>query len=142
MKSFGPKNFKFHAWVKKCHLGNFSEIGWLAELAKPCYCSSPKKLTGFFFSLLYLYIFIFFEYETIFRSSAWSFGHSDPDPSSVSSKVEFFCSFFGRIKETINCFRDLLTFSMVSSQTGSMPIFVQKMLRTNKMLTQMWLLKW
>ena len=34
-----------------------------------------------FFSLL---IFIyFFKYETIVRSSAWSFGHSDPDPSSV-----------------------------------------------------------
>ena len=27
---------------------------------------------------------LFFEYETIVRSSAWSFGHSDPDPSSVS----------------------------------------------------------
>ena len=26
MKSFGPKKFKFHAWVKKCHFGNFSEI--------------------------------------------------------------------------------------------------------------------
>ena len=40
--------------------------------------NSPQDL----FSLL---IFIyFFEYETIVRSSAWSFGHSDPDPSSVN----------------------------------------------------------
>ena len=28
-----------------------------------------------------------------------------------SSKVQFFCSFCGRIEETIDCFRDLLTFS-------------------------------
>ena len=28
-----------------------------------------------------------------------------------SSKIEFFRSFFGRIEETINCFRDLLTFT-------------------------------
>ena len=38
----------------------------------------PKPPAGFFF----LY---FFEYETIVRSSAWSFGHSDPDPSSVNT---------------------------------------------------------
>ena len=42
-----------------------------------------------FFSLLYLYsnlnFIVFFQYETIVRSSAWSFGHSHPDPSSVSS---------------------------------------------------------
>ena len=29
----------------------------------------------------------------------------------LSSKVECFRSFFGRIEETINCFRDLLTFT-------------------------------
>ena len=26
MKSFGSKKIKFHAWVKKCHFGNFSEM--------------------------------------------------------------------------------------------------------------------
>ena len=26
MNTFGPKNFDFHAWVKKCHSGNFSEF--------------------------------------------------------------------------------------------------------------------
>jgi hypothetical protein len=25
MNTFGPKKFDFHAWVKKCHFGNFSE---------------------------------------------------------------------------------------------------------------------
>ena len=32
-------------------------------------------------------IFIFFKYETIVRSITWSFGHSDPDPSSVHSYI-------------------------------------------------------
>ena len=42
-----------------------------------------KRLTGFFF-LFYILISIqFLKYETIVRSSASSFGHSDPDPSSV-----------------------------------------------------------
>ena len=42
-----------------------------------------KPPTRFFF-LFYILIFnYFFRYETIARSSAWSFGHSDPDPSSV-----------------------------------------------------------
>ena len=39
-----------------------------------------------FFFLFYIYIFIyFFEYKI--RSSAWCFGHSDPDPSSVTLVV-------------------------------------------------------
>jgi hypothetical protein len=34
------------------------------------------------FFLFYILILIyFFEYETIVRSSAWSFGHSDPNPN-------------------------------------------------------------
>ena len=42
-----------------------------------------KPPTGSFF-LFYILIFIcLFIYETIVRSSAWSFGHSDPDPSGV-----------------------------------------------------------
>ena len=76
-----PKFFKFYAWLKKCHFGNFSDIGRLAGLAMPCYCSPSKRLIGFFF-LFYIFIY-FLKYETIFRSSTWSFGHSDPDPSSV-----------------------------------------------------------
>ena len=36
-KLIWPKMFfKFHAWVKKCHFGYFSEIGRLAGLAMPC----------------------------------------------------------------------------------------------------------
>ena len=37
----------------------------------------PKPPTG------YIFFLYFFEYETIVRSSAWSFGHLDPDPSSA-----------------------------------------------------------
>ena len=29
------KKIQFHAWVKKCHFGNFPEIGRLAGLAYP-----------------------------------------------------------------------------------------------------------
>ena len=43
-----------------------------------------------------LLTFKFFKYETIVRSSAWSFGHSDPDPSSVNSVV--FSKQFGWLK--------------------------------------------
>jgi hypothetical protein len=31
-KKFGPKNFKFHAWGKKCHFGNISERVGMAVL--------------------------------------------------------------------------------------------------------------
>ena len=44
----------------------------------------PKRPLGSFF-LFYILIFIyFFKYETIVRSSAWSFGHLNPDQSSVT----------------------------------------------------------
>ena len=36
--------------------------------------------------LSYFIFYLFFKYETIVRSSAWSFGHSDSNPSSVSFK--------------------------------------------------------
>ena len=36
-----------------------------------------------FFSLFSSLLIYFFKYETIVRSSAWYFGHSDPDPCSV-----------------------------------------------------------
>ena len=56
---------------------------WL-DWPMPCYCSPPKSPTGSFVFLFYMLIFIyFFKYETIVRSSTWSFGHSDPDRSSV-----------------------------------------------------------
>ena len=44
MKSCGPKNFKFHAWIKKCHFSNFSERAGMAE---PCQSGSQESLTGF-----------------------------------------------------------------------------------------------
>ena len=45
----------------------------------PCPVSAALQ-NGFF--LFYILIY-FFTYETIVRSSTWSFGRSDPDPSSV-----------------------------------------------------------
>ena len=45
-------------------------------------------LQDFFLSFLfYILVKFFFEYETIVRSSTWSFGLSDPDPSSVHTKL-------------------------------------------------------
>ena len=49
MKSFGPKKFKFHPRVKKCHFGNFSEwaIGWAyPRMAVPCYVGPQESLKG------------------------------------------------------------------------------------------------
>ena len=54
-------------------------IGWIG----PALLVQPSKTAHrIFFSLLYFNLF-FFKYETIVRNSA-SFGHSDPDPSSVA----------------------------------------------------------
>ena len=44
-----------------------------------------KPPTGFFFLFYILILFHFFEYETIVRRSAWYFGLSDLDPSSVNT---------------------------------------------------------
>ena len=44
----------------------------------------PNPPTGPFFLFSLLILIYFFEYETIVRSSALSFGHSDPDPRSVT----------------------------------------------------------
>ena len=47
MKSFGPKKFRFHAWVKKCHFGNFTRnrpIGWIGQalLVQPSISANRK----------------------------------------------------------------------------------------------------
>ena len=44
MNTFGPKKFELHAWVKKCHFGNFSEK---AGMAMPCQCGPQKCIIGF-----------------------------------------------------------------------------------------------
>ena len=64
--------------------------GWIGQalLVQP-----SKTARGIFFSLLYFnFHFFFLKYETIVRSSTWSFGHSDPDPSSLITKLFFFNS--------------------------------------------------
>jgi hypothetical protein len=38
------KKFELHAWVKKCHFGNFSER---AGMAVPCYCGPQKCIIAF-----------------------------------------------------------------------------------------------
>ena len=54
-----------------------------------------KPPTGFFFLFYTLILIKFFEYQTIVRSSASSFGHSDPDPGSMSQLQPIkFCVFF------------------------------------------------
>ena len=48
----------------------------------PCPVSAALQ-KGSFFSDISIF-FYFFEYETTVRSSAWYFGHSDPDPDPSS----------------------------------------------------------
>ena len=55
-------------------------MGWIS----PCPVSAALKNGLQVFSLLYLNFHLFSKYETIVKSSAWSFGHADPDPSSVT----------------------------------------------------------
>ena len=63
-------------------------IGWIGHAL----LVQPSKTAHRIFFLFYILIFIyFFKYETIVRSSAWSFGHSDPDPSSVSCNKIIYC---------------------------------------------------
>ena len=57
-------------------------IGWIGHAL----LVQPSKTAHRIFFLFYILIFVyFFKYETIVRNSAWSFGHSDPDLSSVKS---------------------------------------------------------
>ena len=42
-RHLAQKNLKFHAGVKKCHFGNFSER---AGMAVPCQCSPQESLGG------------------------------------------------------------------------------------------------
>ena len=60
-------------------------IGWTghALLVQP----SKNGSQELFFSFIFKFSFNFFKYETIVRISACSFGHSHPDPSSVSTAL-------------------------------------------------------
>ena len=57
-------------------------VNWLDFCIGHALVLRPSKITHRIFFLFYISIYVF-GYETIVRSSAWSFGHSDPDPSSV-----------------------------------------------------------
>jgi hypothetical protein len=51
MKSFGQKNFKFHARIKKCHFANFSDRARMARalLVKPS--RIPQRISKILFAL-------------------------------------------------------------------------------------------
>ena len=55
----------------------------LSKLINEIFSNTAHRIC---FSLFYI-LFIFFKYETIVRSSTWSFGHSDPNASSVRKDV-------------------------------------------------------
>ena len=42
--NLAQKFFELHAWVKKCHFGNFSER---AGMAVPCKCCHQKRIIAF-----------------------------------------------------------------------------------------------
>ena len=46
IKAFCPKIFDFHAWVKKCHFGNFSEFSKIAKMALFYPCMQIKNFLG------------------------------------------------------------------------------------------------
>ena len=82
---------------------------WLDWLDWPCPVSAAlqNRPQDFVFSFIFQFSFIFFKYETIVRSSAWYFCHSDPDPSSVNDEFvpnltnELTGIFLGAWSETI-----------------------------------------
>ena len=54
-------------------------IGWIGHALQ----NPPQDLFFLFYILILIY---FLKYQTIVRNSAWSFGHSDPHPSSVQNE--------------------------------------------------------
>ena len=79
-----------------------------------------------FFFLLYNLIFTYlFRYETIVRSSALSFGHSDPDPSSVTN-ASCVKNFNLAIKPSLKLWRFILTgFLFSQEQFGSIAMLIK-----------------
>jgi hypothetical protein len=81
MKSVCLKKFKFHAWVKKCHFGNFTRnwlIGWIGHAL----LVQPSKTVHLYFNL-HLF-FLNMKPLSKVAPGVFSFGHSDLDPSSVT----------------------------------------------------------
>ena len=52
-------------------------------------------------------------------------------------RSNFFCSFFGRIKDTINCFQDLLTFNLTFLMSGNNYLMTTWWLPDDR-LTRVW----
>ena len=85
---FGGQMTSFEVFSNSTYITLFKKCLWNRPSAYP---SGYRWMNGIIsktahriFFLFDILIFIyFFKYETIVRSSARSFGHSDPDPSSV-----------------------------------------------------------
>ena len=69
--------------LKSSILAIFQKLADWLDWTCPVSAALQNSSKVFFFHFYILILIYFFEYETIVRSRAWSFGHSDPDPSSV-----------------------------------------------------------
>ena len=106
MKLFGPK--KISCMGQKVPFWQFFRNRLIGGIGHTLFVQPSKTALRIFFSLFYIQIQIcvfFFEYETIVRSSARSFGHSDPNPSSVVWSVNHASSH--AILCFANCFKKM-----------------------------------
>ena len=87
----------------------------MAELAVPFSRQILKGSQDLFFYFINLIFIYFFRYET--RSRAWSFGHSDPDPSSVSY---FLC------QSISNCLEYLVSITLAVGMGISMVLLLME----------------
>jgi len=69
--------------LKSAILANFQKSADWLDWPCPVSAALQNRPQDIFFSFKFKFSSISFKYETIVRSSASSFGHSDPDPSSV-----------------------------------------------------------
>ena len=109
MKLFGPQKINAHAWVKKCHFGNF--LKRLSGREKSIIFIYKVPVAPFKCLVMWIKVDkggaseappwiilksacaiskILFNLGSCIRSYAWSFGHSDPDLSSVYLKNTIF----------------------------------------------------
>ena len=85
------KKLNFMHGLKSAILAIFQKsadwLDWPCPVSAALYFLSQDIFFYFLFSIFYFLFSIsfFFKFETIFRGSIWSFGHSNYDPSSVSS---------------------------------------------------------
>ena len=69
--------------LKSAILAIFQKLADWLDWPCPVSAALQNGSQDFFFLFYILILIDIFKYETIVRSSAWSFCHSDPDPSNV-----------------------------------------------------------